>query len=72
MTAPDLHPHTDRPRPASVTPMSLQGGVPPAQRAWRLKSFARDRAALAAAIFLVVIAVAVVFAPVLSAYTPDE
>ena len=78
MTPPDLHPSTDLPRPASSQPMpgqpmSAQGAVqPPAQRGWRLRSFARDRGALAAAIFLLLIAAAVVFAPVLSAYTPDE
>ena len=83
MTPPDLHPSTDLPRPApaqpmsgqpmSGQPMSAQGAVqPPAQRGWRLRSFARDRGALAAAIFLLLIAAAVVFAPFLSAYTPDE
>lgn len=73
MTPPDLHPSTDLPRPASAQPMSAQGAVPPpVQRGWRLRSFARDRGALAAAIFLLLIAAAVVFAPVLSAYTPDE
>ena len=78
MTPPDLHPSTDLPRPASEhpmsgQPMSGQGVVPPpAQRGWRLQSFARDRGALVAAIFLLLIAAAVVFAPLLSAYTPDE
>ena len=46
--------------------------APPSLRGWRLRSFARDRGALAAAIFLLLIAAAVVFAPFLSAYTPDE
>ena len=78
MTPPDLHPSTDLPRPTPAQPMpgqpmSAQGAVPPpAQRGWRLRSFARDRGALAAAIFLMLIAAAVVFAPVLSAYSPDE
>ena len=73
MTPPDLHPSTDLPRPTPAQPISAHVAVPPpAQRGWRMRSFARDRGALAAAIFLLLVAAAVVFAPFLSAYTPDE
>lgn len=72
MTLPEMHPSADL-RGPSTAPLPVQGVVPsPAQRGWRLRSFARDRGALAAAIFLLLIAAAVVFAPVLSAYSPDE
>lgn len=41
-------------------------------RFWRLKSFARDRAALLSALFLLVVVLAVLFAPLIAHYGPDE
>lgn len=43
-----------------------------ARRHWRLKSFTRDRGALVATLFLLAVTVAVILAPVLSAYTAAE
>ena len=68
MTAPNLPSLT---KPAGPE-LSLHVPAPPAQRAWRLKSFVRDRGALVAALFLVTVAAVVVLAPVLSPYTSDE
>ena len=68
MTARDLPSLT---KPAGPK-LSLHAPAPPAQRAWRLKSFVRDRGALVAALFLVTVAAVVVLAPVLSPYTSDE
>lgn len=44
----------------------------PARRNWRLKSFLRDRAAVAASAFLLIVAGAVIFAPLIAGYGPDE
>ena len=43
-----------------------------AARLWRLKSFVRDRGALVSAILLAVAVLAVVFAPVIGRYGPDD
>jgi ABC-type dipeptide/oligopeptide/nickel transport system permease subunit len=43
-----------------------------AARFWRLKSFCRDRAALAAATLLAGVVLAVVFAPLISGHGPEE
>jgi len=41
-------------------------------RLWRLKSFARDRAALISALFLLAVILAVAFAPLIAHFGPDE
>ena len=41
-------------------------------RFWRLKSFARDRGALVSGLFLLAVVLAVVFAPLIAHYGPDE
>jgi ABC-type dipeptide/oligopeptide/nickel transport system permease subunit len=41
-------------------------------RFWRLKSFARDRGALISGLFLFAVVLAVVFAPFIAPYSPDE
>jgi ABC-type dipeptide/oligopeptide/nickel transport system permease subunit len=41
-------------------------------RFWRLKSFARNRAALVSALVLLGVVVAVVFAPLISGFSPDD
>ena len=41
-------------------------------RFWRIKSFCRNRAAMIAAIFLSLVALAVIFAPQISGHSPDE
>jgi peptide/nickel transport system permease protein len=54
------------PRPLAETPRRSSA------RFWRLRSFARDRAAVAAAVTLVVVLAAVLLGSVLSGYGPDE
>ena len=59
--------------PASPQQGQTASPPPPAIRVrWRLKSFMRDRGAVAAALFLLAVAIAVVLAPVLSPYTAEE
>jgi ABC-type dipeptide/oligopeptide/nickel transport system permease subunit len=41
-------------------------------RFWRIKSFCRDRSALAAAVLLAGVVLAVMFAPLISGYSPEE
>jgi ABC-type dipeptide/oligopeptide/nickel transport system permease subunit len=41
-------------------------------RFWRLKSFARDRGALVSGLFLLAVVLAVLFAPLIAHYGPDE
>jgi ABC-type dipeptide/oligopeptide/nickel transport system permease subunit len=41
-------------------------------RFWRIKSFCRDRAALAASVLLAGLILAVVFAPLISGYSPED
>src|SRR6185437_3901685 len=41
-------------------------------RFWRIKSFCRNRAAMIAAIFLSLVALAVIFAPLISGHSPDD
>jgi ABC-type dipeptide/oligopeptide/nickel transport system permease subunit len=41
-------------------------------RFWRLKSFARDRGALLSGLFLLIVVLAVVFAPLIAYYGPDD
>ena len=73
MTTPDLQNVTKLHRPTYVPPAPLPLALPPPARpGWRLRSFARDRGALVAAVFLLAVAVVVILAPVLSQYTPDE
>ncbi len=72
MTPPDLPSMATLARPVAPSADVPSVLPPPAQRGWRLKSFARDRGALAAAIFLMAVVLVVVLAPVLSPYTPDE
>lgn len=56
-------------------PSAVAAAPPPAPfriRHWRLAAFARDRAALVAAVVLLVVAVGAIGAPWLSAHGPDE
>lgn len=41
-------------------------------RFWRIKSFCRNRAAMIAAVFLSLVALAVIFAPLISGHSPDD
>jgi ABC-type dipeptide/oligopeptide/nickel transport system permease subunit len=56
---------------ASAAPATLEGPRSGA-RFWRLKSFARDRGALLSGLFLLAVVLAVVFAPLIAHYGPDE
>ena len=56
---------------ASAPPAPLQYPRSNA-RFWRLKSFARDRGALLSGLFLLAVVLAVVFAPLIAHYGPDE
>ena len=56
---------------ASVAPAPLEDPRSGA-RFWRLKSFARDRAALVSGLFLLAVVLAVLFAPLIAHYGPDE
>ena len=47
-------------------------GTHSSARFWRLKSFVRDRGALLSALFLLVVIVAILFAPLIAHYGPDE
>ena len=51
---------------------SRPGPVRSEARFWRLKSFARDRGALASSILLAAVVAAVIFAPLIGRYGPDE
>lgn len=55
-----------------ATKASPTGHVRSPARLWRLKSFARDRGALVSAILLALVVLAVVFAPVIGRYGPDD
>ena len=56
---------------ASAAPAPLEDPRSGA-RFWRLKSFARDRGALVSGLFLLAVVLAVVFAPLIAHYGPDE
>jgi ABC-type dipeptide/oligopeptide/nickel transport system permease subunit len=56
---------------ASVAPGTLEHSQSRA-RFWRVRSFARDRAALISGLFLLTVVLAVVFAPLIAHYGPDE
>jgi peptide/nickel transport system permease protein len=56
---------------ASAAPAALEESRS-AARFWRLKSFARDRGALLSGLFLLAVLLAVVFAPLIAHYGPDE
>lgn len=59
--------------PARLAGTAASVPLPPsARRHWRLKSFARDRGALVATLFLLAVTLAVILAPVLSSYTAEE
>ena len=65
-TAPGLAARDDAGTPAAA------GRIAAGNRHWRLKSFSRDWAALASAGVLLSVLIAVVFAPALSRFSPDE
>src|SRR5271168_2673242 len=56
---------------ASAAPAPLEDPRSGA-RFWRLKSFARDRGALVSGLFLLAVVLAVLFAPLIAHYGPDE
>ena len=56
---------------ASAAPAPLEDPRSGA-RFWRLQSFARDRGALLSGLFLLAVVLAVVFAPLIAHYGPDE
>ena len=56
---------------ASAAPAPLED-LRSGARFWRLKSFARDRGALLSALFLLAVVLAVLFAPLIAHYGPDE
>jgi ABC-type dipeptide/oligopeptide/nickel transport system permease subunit len=56
---------------ASAAPAPLEDRRSGA-RFWRLKSFARDRGALVSGMFLLAVVLAVLFAPLIAHYGPDE
>ena len=58
------------PQPAQAA--QAQGKHESSRRFWRIKSFCRNRSALAAAVFLAAVGLVVVLAPLISAYGPDE
>lgn len=71
MTMPEA-PHLTK-FPARLAGSAASAPLPPAaRRHWRLKSFARDRGALLASLFLLAVTLAVILAPVLSHYTAEE
>jgi ABC-type dipeptide/oligopeptide/nickel transport system permease subunit len=56
---------------ASAAPAALEESRS-AARFWRLESFARDRGALLSGLFLLAVLLAVLFAPLIAHYGPDE
>jgi ABC-type dipeptide/oligopeptide/nickel transport system permease subunit len=68
----------DAPLPADDARQSDDGAVlsngptKSSARFWRIKSFCRDRGALAAAVLLAAVILAAIFAPLISGYGPDE
>jgi ABC-type dipeptide/oligopeptide/nickel transport system permease subunit len=56
---------------ASAAPAPLED-LRSGARFWRLKSFARDRGALVSGLFLLAVVLAVLFAPLIAHYGPDE
>ena len=56
---------------ASAAPAPIEKSQTGA-RFWRLKSFARDRGALVSGLFLLAMVLAVLFAPLIAHYGPDE
>jgi ABC-type dipeptide/oligopeptide/nickel transport system permease subunit len=61
----------DRSKLASAAPAPLEDPRSGA-RFWRVKSFARDRGALVSGLFLLAVVLAVLFAPLIAHYGPDE
>jgi ABC-type dipeptide/oligopeptide/nickel transport system permease subunit len=61
----------DRSKLASAAPGPLEDPRSGA-RFWRVKSFARDRGALVSGLFLLAVVLAVLFAPLIAHYGPDE
>ena len=68
----------DAPLPVDDVPQSDDGAVlsnrttGSSARFWRIKSFCRDRGALTAAVLLVGVIFAAMFAPLISGYSPEE
>lgn len=56
----------------AIEASSLGQAVRSGARFWRLRSFARDRGALASAVLLAAVVLALVLAPVIGRYGPDE
>jgi ABC-type dipeptide/oligopeptide/nickel transport system permease subunit len=56
----------------AAEPSAATGAPSFAQRYWRLSAFMRDRAAVVAALFLLVVAAAAILAPLIGLYDPND